>query len=189
MKIPYTVTKMNKIDGILLTVTGYTYRPGLNTISKNMTQDQYRDFQIYMSDILAEQIYKAIDTQRYTKFNKSKWKPLSFNYYTWKKKNHLSLHIWEATGCLKSNIKVFKKGSYIAVGFRQKDYYPNSFLKVNTVARYMEYGTNKKTGAMPARPLFRPLLTYMRKHVSDYYKQYQKEIAELNKQGKQYIYI
>ena len=39
MKIPYTVTKMNKIDGILLTVTGYTYRPGLNTISKNMTQD------------------------------------------------------------------------------------------------------------------------------------------------------
>lgn len=71
-----------------------------------------------MSDMLASELYKAIDTQRYTKYNKSKWKPLSFSYYTWKKRHKLSLHIWEATGCLKSNIKVFKKGSYIAVGFR-----------------------------------------------------------------------
>ena len=76
----------------------------------------------------------------------------------------------------------------IAVGFRQKDVYPDTSLKVNTVARYVEYGTNRssKGGGMPPRPLFRPVLVYMRKHVNDYYRNYLKDLKRL---GKKHIYI
>ena len=178
------IRNMNRIDGIIVTVTGYTYKPGINTLSKSMSKEDYKDFQIYMADKLATNLYDAINKQRFSK----KWPKLSFTYYLWKKRHNLSLHIWEATGCLKSNIKVFKKGNLIAVGFRQKDVYPDTSLKVNTVARYVEYGTNRssKGGGMPPRPLFRPVLVYMRKHVNDYYRNYMKDLKRL---GKKHIYI
>lgn len=178
MNIPTTVLRMNNPKAILITPTGYTYNPGVQSIKSSMTQKEYKDFMIYMADMLATTFHDAIDIQRY---KGSKWPPLSISYITWKGRHNLSLNIWEATGCLKNNIKVFKKGDFIAVGFKQSDVYPKSLAKVNTIARYMEYGTNKRVGAMPPRPLFRPITVYMRKHVSDYYKRYQKELKDKNK--------
>lgn len=182
VKIPDNVIQMKKIDGIIVTVTGYTYTPGSNTLKKKLSDEEYRDFAIYMANQLADVIYQAIDKQRYNR----KWPPLSVKYSTWKGVMHLSLNIWEATGRMKNSIKVFKKGNFIGVGFMQRDVYPKSSAKINTIARCLEYGTNSGNGRIPPRPLFRPALVYMRKHVSDYYKKYQKE---LKKYRKSFMYL
>lgn len=179
MALPKEVLGMTDPAGILITVTGYTYNPGTKTIQSQLSDPKaYLDFQFYMAETLRDEFVRAIDKQRFNK----KWPPLSVSYYTWKERKNLSLHIWEATGTMKNTLKVFKKGSYIAVGFRQTDVYPKTSAKINTIAKYVEYGTPK----MPARPLFRPLTEYMRKHVSDYFKRYKKE---LKKQKKQYLYL
>lgn len=169
MEISNAVFQMKVIKGILVSVTGYLYTPGTKKIESELGDYQYKDFQIYMAVQLAEGYRDAITNQR---FRLRKWSPLSLSYMRYKKQHHLSLKIWEATGTLKNTIHVFKKGTLIVVGFKQSDTYHKTGIKINTIARYLEYGTVK----MPARPLFRPLLVYMRKHVSDYYKRYQKEL-------------
>lgn len=181
--IPNNVIQMKRIDGIIVTVTGYTYNPGKNSLRKSLSEEQYKDFQIYMAEQLLNEFVKAIDTQRYA--SKS-WKPLSLKYYTWKKRHNLSLNIWEATGHMKNSLKVFKKGNMIAVGFMQRDLYPKTFVQVNKIARYLEYGGRKNPNRPPSRPLFRPITEYMRKNVSRYYKKYQKELA---RSKKDYMYI
>ena len=175
------VLKMKRVDGIIITVTHYTYNPGLIHIKNSLTDTEYLDFQIYMAAQICDEFVNAIKNQRYTRGNHP-WKPLTIKYYTWKKKHNLSLNIWEATGTLKNEIKVFKKGNFIAVGFSQHDYYPHTMLQINKLARWLEFGGRK----LPARPLFRPIVIYMRKNVSRYFKKYQKEII---KSRKKYLYI
>jgi hypothetical protein len=184
-KVPKSVIQMKNIGGILITVTGYTYSPGKNSLRKQMSADSYKDFQIYMAEQLLGEFVRAIDTQRYKSGSKA-WKPLSLKYKTWKKTHNLSLNIWEATGHMKDSLKIFKKGNMIAVGFKQTDIYPKSYAKVNQIARYLEYGGNKNPNRPPSRPLFRPIVEYCRKNVSRYYKKYQKE---LKASKKQFLYL
>ena len=185
MKVPRNVINMKNIDGILITVTGYTYNPGTVKLKHSLTEEQFKDFTLYMASVLGDEFVKAIDNQRY---KSNKWPPLSVKYYKWKRVHNLSLNIWEATGHLKKEIKIFKKGNFIAVGFRQKDYYPNTRLQVNKVARFVEYGTNGSNGrnGLPPRPLFRPVVIHIRKHVDDYYKRYKRDLA---KSKKNYLYL
>lgn len=167
------VRSMKKIDGILCTVTGQVWKPGYNSIRKTMSVDKYKDFQIFAAEYLRDEVIRAIDRQRYS----SKWPALSINYMKWKKRHNLSLKMWEATGKMKSEIKVFKKGDYIAVGFAQKDVYPKTNVKINKIARYLEFGGRKKNRP-PSRPLFRPLMERLRKDVSVCYKKYEKEVRK-----------
>lgn len=176
---------MGRIDGIFITVTGYTYNPGKNSIKKNMTEDEYKDFQIYMAEQILKEFRDAIDKQRYKKGPRA-WKPLSISYMTWKRRHNLSLNIWEATGRMKKSLKIFKKGNMIAIGFMQRDVYPKTYAKINDIARYLEYGGNKDPNRPPARPLFRPVLENCRKNVRRYYKRYLKELKDSNKQ---YLYL
>lgn len=175
------VKSMKVIDGIICTVTGQTWKPGYNSYKKSMSDEQYRDFQMFAAEYLRSEIVRAIDNQRY----KNKWKPLSINYIAWKKKNNLSLKMWEATGTMKSEVKVFKKGNFIAVGFRQRDVYPKTPVKINLIARFLEFGSNKKKDRPPSRPLFRPLMERLRKDVGECYKKYEKE-RKKHKSG--YVY-
>ena len=183
VKVPREVLKMDerKIDGILITVSGYHYVPGKNSFKETMTPKQYKDFVIYLSACIVADYVNAINNQRYS----SKWKPLSIPYYTWKQKKHLSLKIWEATGHLKRQIKMFKKAGFIAVGFMQKDVYPFTSVKVNDIARILEFGSNNQQHP-PARPLWRPMLLYYRKNISRYHKEYFNELKRLRKN---YIYL
>lgn len=183
--IPNEVLRMKRVDGIIITVTNYTYSPGKNSIKKKISEQSYKDFQIYMAGQLLDELIRAIDTQRYKSGSKA-WKPLSLKYWTWKKRHNLSLNIWEATGHMKKSLKIFKKGNMIAVGFKQNDLYPKSFAKVNDIARYLEYGGKKNPNRPPERPLFRPIVEYMRKNVNRYYKKYQKELKD---KKKDYLYL
>lgn len=175
-KITKQVRRIRKVDGILLTVTGFVFRPGQNSIKDKLTPEQYIDFLLYVATELVATVVNAIDAQRY----KKKWKPLSVKYLSYKKKHNLSLKIWEATGHLKNSIRVFKRNDYIAMGFDDRTVYPNSSLKVNLVARFLEFGS-RDNHRPPSRPLWRPLQVYIRKNISRYYKAYKTELKVRNK--------
>ena len=110
----------------------------------------------------------------------SLYKLPSIPYITWKQRKHLSLKIWEATGHLKNSIRVFKRNDYIAMGFDDRTVYPGSSLKVNLVARFLEFGS-RDNHRPPSRPLWRPLQVYIRKNISRYYKAYKTELKVHNK--------
>lgn len=188
MKIRHEIHRMVYIDGIINTVTGYTFKPGVKYIQRELSPSQYKDFQIYMAIQLAKEFERAIDTQRY---KGTKWAPLTISYLTYKQRMNYSLNIWEATGYMKDNITVYKKGNFLGVGFPQDVKYKKTGLKVNNVARYVEYGTNRRTihgkKTMSARPLFRPILAYVRKHIDRYYRMYLNELSKANKMGKLYV--
>ena len=182
---------MDRVDGIYITVSQHMLKLGSKRIQKELGGLYYQDFLIFMAVTLAKEFERAIDTQRY---KGTKWAPLSVSYLTYKQRKNLSLNIWEATGFLKNSITIFKKfNNFIAVGFQQKQYYPNSGVQVNMVARYVEYGTNRNTvngkKTMPARPLFRPIASYVSKHISRYYKDYLKEIGKLSNKRIPYLYL
>lgn len=191
MKLLRNVQEMDRVDGIYITVSQHMLKLGSKRIQKELGGLYYQDFLIFMAVTLAKEFERAIDTQRY---KGTKWAPLSVSYLTYKQRKNLSLNIWEATGFLKNSITIFKKfNNFIAVGFQQKQYYPNSWVQVNMVARYVEYGTNRNTvngkKTMPARPLFRPIASYVSKHISRYYKAYLKEIGKLGNKRIPYLYL
>jgi len=126
-----------------------------------------------MAEQLQKEFIRAIDTQRYRKDPK-KWPPLTINYLRYKQKHKLSLNIWEATGHLKKNIKVFMRGTLIVVGFKRDDHYVTTNVKINKVAKYVEYGGIR----LPPRPLFRAITAYVRKNISTYYKRFRKEVLK-----------
>ena len=181
-KIPNKILRIKNIKGIKISVTGYEYKVGTNKIKKELNDKQYNDFCIYIADTMLSTIVEAIDKQRY--YSK-KWKPLSIKYLEYKKRKNLSLNVWEATGTLKDSIKMYRKGNYIVIGFKNNDRYRKSGIKINTAARWLEYGTYGTKGMQP-RPLFRPITLYFRKNISRYYKSYKKE---LDKNKVNYLYL
>lgn len=172
---------MKEIKGIYITVTNTIYRVGITTYKKKMSEKSYKDFQIYVADTMADEIKSAIDKQRF----KDKWSKLSFSYMMYKKKKNLSLDIWKATGTLQVEVKAFPLQRMIAVGFKPNDRYKGTKVPINNIAKYVEYGTDGKNRMAP-RPLFRNVLTYMRKHIRLYYNRYNKE---LKKRNTDYLYL
>ena len=179
--VPTNIARMKKINRIIISVTGYKYNPGIKSVIKDIEDDsdKVRDFIIYMAVTLANELKRAIDTQRY---KSNKWPPLSISYTSYKKRHGLKLKIWEATGYLKHHIHVFRNGSNIVVGFQEKDVYHKSRVRLNLIAKYVEYGNNK----IPARPLFRPILLQVRKHIAQYFQRY---LRDLQLYQKDYLFI
>lgn len=171
VKITPQAKHMKKIKGLYFTVTNYKYSPGKVSFKDSMSEEQYRDFMLYVAAHLISEIDRAIENQRYTR----KWKPLNLQYYTYKKKHHLSLKIWEATGHMRKSMRVFKQGDYLAIGFDKRTIYPKSKIQVNLIARFLEFGSRDNTHP-PSRPLWRPIHMYVRKNISRIYKSYLKEL-------------
>jgi hypothetical protein len=108
-------------------------------------------------------IVKAINDQRYS----SRWKPLTHEYLEYKKKSGLSTKIWEASSKLKLSVGYDIESESVVVGVNDSTYYENG-QSVLEVSRWMEYGTRR----MPSRPLFRPVIRYVRSNISYFYKRY-----------------
>lgn len=147
------------------------WRPGRVIIEKDYPDSTFHigRFAHYMADVMAEELVKAIDRQRFS----YKWKPLSVSYFELKKKKNLSLNIWEATGTLKDNITVYRSDNVWVVGIHRYKMYPGTNVRIYQVVKYMEYGTDR----MPARPLFRPLALYLRKNIRVYWERYREEVG------------
>jgi len=167
---------MNEVEGLHFTVTNFRYNPGQRNLKPTLDDVQYKDFMIYVSAEIVAMIVNAIDKQRFIR----KWKPLSISYVTYKKRHNLSLKIYEATGFMKDNIRVFSRGKYIEIGFDARTRYPKSHVSVNIIARYLEFGS-RSNNHPPARPLWRPLHVYIRKNIGRYYDKYQKELKRTQK--------
>jgi hypothetical protein len=175
--------------GILITVTGYVWKPGILNIAPKLGAIDYRRFMRFIAFEMQKELQKAIEIQRYRevwlkevqkfvaknpskKRNYKKGETLSISYLNYKKTHGLSDKTWEATKHLKTHIKVFRRYDYIAVGFKENEYYPFSNVKINKVARWVEYGGIR----MPSRPLFRKVQEYMRKNLDQYYRKFVREI-------------
>ena len=111
-------------------------------------------------------IVKAIDDQRY----KGRWKPLTEEYLEYKKKAGLKLKIWEASSTLKLSVGYDIGSNLVTVGVREGSRYRNG-PEILDVAKWMEFGTRK----MPARPLFRPIIRYVRSNIQFFYKRYEND--------------
>jgi hypothetical protein len=168
------IVKMRRVDGIIISVTNYIWTPGIQTIQDELSEKDYARFMLYLAEYMRDELVKAINTQRYATGTK-KWAPLNVKYLRYKKKHNLSLNIWEATSTLKEGIQIFKRDHYIVVGFKKTDVYPNTTVKINKIAQYVEYGGKK----LPPRPLFRSITAHLRRHVDRQYKKFRKEVLKL----------
>ena len=141
--------------------------PGSKLLS-NASKQEISDFQKYIANEYVRLVKLSIDRQRY----KAKWKDLTPGYLEFKRAHGLSLNIWEATGQLKSSLKVSKLGRYnYSIGFDKRLVHKGSGAKLYKIARWMEYGTLR----MPPRPLFRIVYIYMSANVSYFHDKYLRE--------------
>lgn len=141
------------------------WRPGTK-IAKKEHQKLLGQFAHYMAKVMAEEVRKAIITQKYA----GTWAPLSVEYLDFKKKHGLSLKIWEATEFLRKNITAYRSNDKYVVGVNKRIKYPGTKVPAWKVMFWMEFGTSK----MPARPLFRPVATALRKNVRYHWIQFLK---------------
>lgn len=152
---------------LIISLADYRTTPGLYSAllqrvldNSNLNKDRlYEEFTAYIAELYRDKLKEFIDTQKF----KDMWIPLSNSYLAYKKKKGYSLKIWEATGHLKNSIIYWRRRSTFMVGVHGNKIYPGTDLKVRDVVLFMEYGTTK----MPARPLFRPTVSYIRQHMPE----------------------
>lgn len=123
-------------------------------------------FNHYMAMEISKIIVRAIDDQRYA----GSWVPLNPYYKATKIRKGLSPKIWEATGFLKLNVQFSTLNDTIRVGIDPYIAY-KSGVSTLKVAQWLEFGTKK----MPERPLFRPIIAYVRKNIKFFYYKFLRE--------------
>lgn len=123
-------------------------------------------FAKYLASEITILVVKAINDQRY----RVKWVPLNPRYYNWKREHKLSLNTWEATGYLKSKVSFDLEGPILDVGIDEYARYKDG-TSVLRVAQWLEFGTKR----MPERPLFRPIIRYVRSNVRYFYSKFMNE--------------
>ena len=151
----------NKKITFLCNVTNSRFTVGYK--SKSVDPEDRVQFSLWIAEEIASMLVKAIEDQKYRK----KWIALSPNYLEWKKKQHYSPNIWECTGMLKLEVKYWRRHDVVNFGIGPTKRYPDG-TSVLKVARWMEYGTKN----MPERPLFRPIISYIRKNISYMYAKF-----------------
>lgn len=135
---------------------------GLQNLPLNEKYEILTEFTQYLADKMSKLLYDRIKSQ----YQAFRWAPLSEGYKKFKKSHNLSPNIWEATGYLAESIIYYKRDNYYVVGIAPNKRYPNSKTNVLFVAKCMEFGTRY----MPARPLFGPVIRFMRRNVRKYWE-------------------
>lgn len=157
-----------------LSVKDGVWRPGLplindpkyklNTLPYDKKMEILDEFSKYLAESMKRLLVKRIKTQ----YAYLRWKPLSPGYEEFKMKSGLSSNIWEATGLLVNSIISYKEDNFYIVGIDPRAKYPGSKVSVLFVAKCMEFGTRN----MPARPLFGPTVSFMRRNVRKYWERF-----------------
>lgn len=146
---------------------GFISDPRYISIFANMNeQDRERvltGFVRYLTITMKKMLKQSIKKQYYVRY----WEPLSHNYLKFKREHGLSENIWEATGKLVNSISYRRQGNKFVIGIPKNVKYSNG-VSVQYVAKCMEFGTKN----MPARPLFNPVLRYIKRHIRTYWELY-----------------
>lgn len=136
------------------------WEPGKQFL-KGSSRREISDFEDFCAQEYVEQVRRRVALQ----IGKAKWSPLSAAWLRRKEKMGWSLKFWIATGQLMNELKVKSRR---VVGFDNRKVHKVSHTKLLVIARANEYGTF----SIPARPLFRPVYWYMRKHIDRVYRDY-----------------
>jgi len=123
------------------------------------------------ADDIVKEAKEIIKKQKY------KWAPLNEKYLEHKKKKGLDERILMATGdYVDKGIGKWEKDGRLFVGPVPGIHKPSG-LPYQLIARYFEYGTWK----MPARPLWRPLISSLLRKQKKYRKKYDAAIRRAMK--------
>lgn len=138
-----------------------------------------RAYQLWLAELYLEYIKKVIRTQSY--YNKYKWKKLTKSYLAYKKRKGYDTRIWIATGTLLEALKVYTYRDLIVIGTRDKDRYSGA-LSMDTVVKYMEFGTYGNRG----RPVFGPAYRYFSSSPRRFYNKFVKKLQLERKKRRGY---
>lgn len=139
------------------------YAPLFHNMSDHEKESVLIGFVRYLAITMKKMLRSSIKDQYYKRY----WEPLSPSYAKFKEEHGLSENIWEATGKLVDSISYQKRGDKYVIGIRPGSKYPNG-TSVLMVAKCMEFGTKN----MPARPLFAPVIRYIKRHIRVYWTLY-----------------
>lgn len=102
-----------------------------------------------------KEFHDILDNQKY------KWEPLSPAYEEFKAQTGLDPRIMIATSFYKDHIEIWEEGGHIYLGAKPGVIHKPSGMPLVKIMRIHEYGTK----TVPARPLWRPLLSkFVRKN-------------------------
>lgn len=146
---------------------GFLTHPNYSHLFNSMSNSDKERVLAGFVRYLAVTIRKILKTSIKTQYYGGRWEPLSDSYLKFKQAHGLSENIWEATGKLVDSISYYRRGDRYIIGIKDTARYPNG-LSVLYVAKCMEFGTKN----MPARPLFAPVLRYVRRHIRTYWEMY-----------------
>ena len=124
-----------------------------------------------MADAIVAEAKEILGSQRYN------WKPLNAAYRKWKGEHGLDQRILIATGLYRDSIKAWVYRGQLHIGVPRSYKYSNG-VPLWLIVKVHEFGTR----TIPARPLWRPLLSkYVRafpKFRQEYYKATNKGLKE-----------
>lgn len=146
---------------------GFITRPEYSYLFSSMSDQDKEKVLVGFVRYLAITIKKLLKSSIKTQYYSGRWEPLSDSYLKFKSDHGLSENIWEATGKLVDSISYYRHGDRYIVGISDSAKYPNG-LSVRYVAKCMEFGTRN----MPARPLFAPVMKYVRNNIRTYWELY-----------------
>lgn len=201
MAIKDDIILKNTVTGQEIHILRYLKNKYKNELyqSSIIFKNRLKDFLLYVVERYISYVRYVVNHKKFI----HKWKPLSIQYMAYKKKHKLSLKTWKATGRLLSNLKVFDKQHHIYspyrnnivvsvnknnilyVGYLYTDKYRHKNrhnIAINKVAKMLEYGISYPLNhSIPARPLFRPCMDYIKKNINKLYSSYYIRTNKLNR--------
>lgn len=147
----------------------------INTLTKKQRDTLLDGFAKYLAREIADQVKKAILSQKYA----VGYKPLTPKYLDYKKRNKLELGFWRSTDFLVQHVTSWKYKGVYNIGFQKTVANPESkSFPTYKVAAALEFGTKDKTGKtlIPSRPVFRPVTESISKRITYYLDKYLESI-------------
>ncbi|WP_340691086.1 hypothetical protein [Hydrogenobacter thermophilus] len=142
-----------------------------SSLSKTEFFKQFRGFEKYVAERMAEKVREIIASQLYAG---KQWKPLSKNYLRRKKKLGYDTRTLIASGKYFRSIGVYRSGDAYVVSTKPFQIHMGNpglsegGMQMRLLAKWLEYGTSK----MPPRPHFRPAFNYVKRNIRRYFHEY-----------------
>lgn len=138
------------------------------SVFKNEVQLRSSQFTREVAAGIANDAVDAIENQTFH------WKPLSEKYLKWKKSQGLDERILVATEEYKNSISWGEVGNKVWAGISPGAEHESSGLPMSILARIHEFGTK----TIPARPLWRPLLSKYTRKSPQFTERYRKAVID-----------
>ncbi|MGA2435190.1 MAG: hypothetical protein ABSG25_07880, partial [Bryobacteraceae bacterium] len=161
------------------------WRPGTALHRRGLLTDElFPLFIMYISLIYRSFLKQVILDRKYEKY----WLPLNTQYLKYKQTHGYYENMWMMTGQLIDAIEITydKAQDRVCVGIPVNKYQKvkglKKKIKLNDLAKWMEFGTAKMQGTMkgmPPRPLFRMVRQNISKNIHKYYSDFNSMLGQI----------